>query len=412
MDLGVPVWHKIIRMFLRHKISDEVVDTAVWNTNALRTFSTIDDIDLHVIFTHSKMRKSIQRFKDSNINYYAVNGGDTLFRTFFLLHIKPERVKYKKTWGIITNVVNELQPDIIHIMGAENPQYSLSILQLPKTIPIIVQLQTLLNDPDLIKYRGSRQYKPKINCEYKVLQRGDFIGTASTIFRQKIRQIKQDAVFVNTRLLIAEDLDMADNNKCYDFVYFANYIHKAIDLAIEAFALICKKRAELTLDVIGGASAEELRLLDKRLKELGISANVTIEGKLPTHDDVLKQIKKARFALLPLKTDMVSGTIREAMWSGLPVVSTITQGTPFLNEKRESILLSEIGDYEAMAKNMARLIDDENLVKLLRSNAAITVEERYGGNTDKAKEWVLAYRACIENFHNGTPLPDNVVNKN
>ena len=41
----------------------------------------------------------------------------------------------------------------------------------------------------------------------------------------------------------------------------------------------------------------------------GIKDAVTFEGMLPTHDDVIAQIRKSRFALLPLRIDLTSGTI-------------------------------------------------------------------------------------------------------
>ena len=89
------------------------------------------------------------------------------------------------------------------------------------------------------------------------------------------------------------------------------------------------------------------------------------------------QIKKARFALLPIKIDLVPSTIREAFACGLPVITTITEGTPALNEKRMTVLLSKQGDYQNMANNMIRLIEDENLANQLRENGIMRVRELY-----------------------------------
>ena len=215
---------------------------------------------------------------------------------------------------------------------------------------------------------------------------------------------------MNTRLVIGEKANLAESEKQFDFVYFANFIGKSVDLAIEAFGIAHSQQPSLTLDIIGGTSEEEVQKLMSRMEELGCKDAVTIEGKLPTHDDVIKQIRKARIALLPLKIDMVSGTVREAMWNGLPVITTITQGTPLLNEKRESVLLSEIGDYKALANNMIILSNDSALFERLQKNAVITVDELYGDNQGRAREWVEVYNACIDNFRNGTPLPESVRN--
>ena len=142
----------------------------------------------------------------------------------------------------------------------------------------------------------------------------------------------------------------------------------------------------------------------------GEGENVRFEGKLPTHDDVLRQIKLSRFAVLPMKIDLVTGTIREAMANGIPVVTTITPASPNLNVKRESVLLSEKGDFQAMADNMLRLLRDKDFADRIREIALITAEERES-NQEIVSQWVIAYKACIDNFRNGTPIPEDLLNR-
>ena len=138
--------------------------------------------------------------------------------------------------------------------------------------------------------------------------------------------------------------------------------------------------------------------IKKRMKELGLEDEVDFTGRLATHDDVIKEVRKARFAVLPLKVDLISGTIREAMANGLPVVTTITPATPQLNEKRGSILLSEKGDFKAMAENMCRLLEDENFAERIRQNAATTISEKYS-NTAFMNEWRERYYEIVKINH-------------
>ena len=409
LDLGRPWWHRAIRKVTRRNIDDIFIDTAQWNTNAIREFERIEDVDLHVIFVHPGMRKKIQRFTEGGIDFYAINQGDTSFCTYIRIHKRGGTPPYEKTWKRINKIVEDIKPDIIHLMGAENPPYSWSVINMSKNAPILVQLQTLTHNPLVLS-----SY-PGIHPEYElpVIQRADYIGTGSKVFPDMIRQyIKKDPVIVNTSLLLAEKPSIDSVRKDFDFVYFSNNINKAIDLVIEAFAIAYRSLPNLTLDVIGGVSDSELLELKKRTSELGIEGSVTIEGKLPTHDDVINQIKKAKYALLPLKSDLISGTIREAIWAGLPVVTTITQGTPRLNSIRESVLLSETGDHDALAHNMLMLVNDTALCQRLRDNALVTVEEMYGNDSAKARFWVDAYHACINNFHFGTPIPEHILNNN
>jgi len=96
------------------------------------------------------------------------------------------------------------------------------------------------------------------------------------------------------------------------------------------------------------------------------------------------------------------------MANGLPVVSTITPETPNLNKKRESVLLSPAGDFSAMADNMLKLLNDENFAEKIRENACITASERVN-NEQIIRKWIDAYRASIDNFKNGTPIPVHLL---
>lgn len=412
LELGLPIWLKVINTILKKKTEPEIADIAIWNTNALKEFEKISDVDLSVIFVHPNMRKKKQFFYEGGIKYYAVNEGDGgLFRFVknYFFHSMPS---YRSTLNRINKIIKNIKPELIHLMGAENPKYSMSILNCSKKIPIITQLQTFLHDPKVLEYKQN-ELKYQIVCERRVLNRTDYFGSGSLLFPRIVREnLRKDAIFFNTRLMLSEKIDLSETDKQYDFVYFANYVNKDIDLVLEGFVRACKMKPSLILDVVGSTSKSDIENIMSFVDKFGLRDNVRIEGRLPTHDDVLKQIKKSKVALLPLKIDMVSGTIREAMSNGVPVVTTITQATPKLNKDRESVLLSPIGDHDALASNMIRLIDDQELARQLKGNAAITVEEMYGDNTPKAREWVEAYRACIDSFNRGTALPEHVLNNN
>ena len=222
--------------------------------------------------------------------------------------------------------------------------------------------------------------------------------------------MRPEAIILNLGLALQDHIVKDETEKEYDFVYFAANISKAADLAIEAFALAHKTKPDITLDVIGAYADEYKSNLDSIIDKYGITEAVTFEGSLPTHDDVLRQIRLSRFALLPLKVDLTSGTIREAMSNGLPVVTTDTGdfGTQKLNLKRQNVLISPIGDHQALASNMLRLLDDENLAEMLRQNAYQTRSE-VRSNEMTARRYVEAYKACIDHSKNGTPLPTSIT---
>jgi len=388
-------WGNIVRRMMGmnyHK------DFAVWDTNALAEMKSLTDkVELHVIVPHSGIAH-IHEYEENGIFYHVFwHEWDIISEKIKRkLNLRNEK-SFKNSRRTISKLIAKIQPDIVHVIGIENKFHSMAVLDIPKDTPVIAQLQTLVSDPRFKDSCGvsEKEYSYNSEIEKRIIRRANYIGTTVPRFREIIlKDIKHDAVFVSTTLAVTEPIVESQSKKEFDFVYFAADISKAADLAIEAFALAFKEKSDLTLDIVGGYSADLKKALDQRIKELGIGCNITFEGKLPTHDDVIRQIRKSRFALLPLKIDIVSGTIREAMACGIPVVTTITPGTPELNKKRECVLLSEMGDHQTMAQNMLKLIGDSEYAAKLRSNCLQTAGERIS-NREIVEKYVETYYECV-----------------
>lgn len=376
------------RIFNRYKF----IDFAQWNTNAIIEFEKYNDIELHVISPHSKILHKTQDFIINGVNYHIFRSEtESLF--WLVFNRIFNKTTFRKNSKIINDIINNVKPDIIHLIGAENPYYGEAILHIDNHVPLIVSLQTLLKDPIVLnnypQFKNKQAYR--VVTESKIIEKVDYIGTKIEHFRNIIKkEINSNAKFLDISLAVGEDITISDYKKEYDFVYFAANISKAVDWALEAFVIAKQKYPNITLHVVGGYNSDFMSNIKNRMKELGLGNEVDFSGLMPTHDDVIDEVRKARFALLPIKSDLITGTIREAMSNGLPVVTTITPATPELNAMRESILLSEKGDFKAMADNMCKLLFDAGYAKQLQQNAAQTVYERYSNET-AMKEWREVY---------------------
>ena len=380
-------------------------DYGQWITNAINEFKSFDDIEVHVISLHSHINKKIIEFQKDGIFYHFFKSEDdptALGKFYNKITGKFVSSNYDKNRQTINEILAKIKPDVIHLYGAEAPQTSAFALDVDvDTTPLIVSLQTVMSDP---KFRenypiSDESYACRAGLEKKILTHTKYIASTIKSFREIVWQyINKDAIFLDTELLLGETMHLEKCKKQYDFVYFSLNINKAVDLAIEAFAIAKKSHPEIRLLVVGDYDEDFKRQLDARIAELGITGSVVITGKLQTHDDVIHEIKKARFALLPLKIDYISGTIREAIACGLPVVTTITAGTPTLNENRESVLLSAVGDHEALAANMMRLLESEELANTLVDNALETCSELYG-NKGMAQKQREVYRYLYDLYN-------------
>jgi glycosyltransferase involved in cell wall biosynthesis len=92
----------------------------------------------------------------------------------------------------------------------------------------------------------------------------------------------------------------------------------------------------------------------------------------------------------------------------LPVVTYKTTGTPYLNKDGETVLISKIGDIEHLAANMLKLLDSPELAEQLKKKAKAFVEKEFD-NTASAKRLVEDYKAVIAHYHDGTPIPKELL---
>ena len=194
--------------------------------------------------------------------------------------------------------------------------------------------------------------------------------------------------------------------KQFDFVYFAHGISKAFDFALEGFAIAVRQRPNITLDVVGSYSEDYKKQIDERIEQLGVKNNIFFEGEFASHEDVIQQILKSRYALLPFKVDANPTTIPEAMSCGLPVISTSTEGIAQLYNNEIDILLSDTGDHEALARNILRIIDDTLLSDSLRKNAFTRIMK--DSNTARMENWLNIYKAIQRNRTDGAIIDQSL----
>ena len=385
-------YRRILKLLLHQEFV--YTDYAVWITNAIREFEKFNDIDLTIVFPHAGIKGKTQRFEINGIHYFCFRSENDSFIS--LLKDKFFRggiCLYRRNRKIIAKEIEKINPDIVHLIGAENPYYSLSILDVDSSKPTIVSLQTLMSDPDFRNNYpiGKDEWKFRSGIEIEIIRKCTYIATPEHRFRDIIKDIiLPNANFLNLYLALGQTINTDYVEKEYDFVYFAADISKAADYAIEAFVLAAKLAPGITLNISGYYSKDYKAQIQNRLDQFGLRSSVFFTGSKESHEEVLKQIKKSRFALLPLKIDLISGTIREAMACGIPVVTTITPATPELNERRESVLLSQKGDFQAMADNMLKLLNKSDYANYVMKNALITVKEKYSNETFM-REWKDAY---------------------
>ena len=385
--LGIPQYH--------------YYDRGMWNTLLFNEFKKYNDIELHAIIPHPGMKTMMQSFVIDGIYYHCFNQERGYFDKL-----------YKQNRYYIRRFINEIQPDVINIVGIESPFYSLCALDIDvEKYPLIVSMQTALSDPDFITnypLMDKQEYETRKEVEQRVLKRAHYIATDSQWYRTIASWFNPDAVFLRYHFCASQDVP-SPKDKEYDFAYWAADISKAGEDAIMAFVEASKIEKGITMNVIGRYSQGFLNHLKSILEKEGLEQQVIFSGYYETHYDALCQVAKSRFALVPIRVDTISTTIREAIQMQMPVVTYATKGTPSLNKKSTSVLISEIGDYIEMGKNMVKLVKDKGLQRILVENAT-AFADTYWDNEKAMRIQAAMYHAVYDHFIHGTEIPSEITN--
>ena len=383
-------------------------DFATWNTVWIKEFEEIKDIDLHIIAPHVGLLKTNYEFEMHGIKYHFFKPQDvSIFsQVFRKLKIKKESSDYNRNRKYIRQFIDRIQPDLVNLMGAENPHYSISALDIDnQKVPLVVSLQTVYSDPDFEVKLGKlySQYRKKV--EILILRHAKYFGCGGLRFYDLVKSINPDAHFFKLFFPIREvDQDVRIQKK-YDFAFWGNIDNPskgAID-AIKALSLVKKNIQSVTLNIIGRCSEGYLGFLKDLISELGLQSNVVFSDYFELHDDLFKQIQKSKIALLPFKLDVITSTVREAMMLKMPVVTNATTGTPYLNRDKQVVVLTDIDNIEMLAENMLKVIHNESLQLELVRNATEFYENEFKPSTI-AEEIVKTYEAIIGHFYEGLPI--------
>lgn len=384
-------------------------DFALWNVNIINGLKGRKDIDVHVISYHHGMKKRTQEFELDGIKYYIYNPDLQYPWAYFEHFILPQGKRgYPRNRKYVKEFLAKIKPDLVNLIGAENPPYSITALDVKDT-PIILHCETVYANPDRIKNEGTIN-KERWDLEVELFHKIRYMACNGGKYYNLIKGYEPNAIIFPRRWPAAAFPKIMEVEKKYDFVFYAHYLtkKKGFNNAIEAMAMFLMEHPDAKFLAVGAPNLGWDQF-ENRIKELNLYNNLEIHPPFKEYVDMLQYVKQARFALLPITMDVVSGTILEAMRMGLPVVTCRTSGTPSLNEKRETVLISEIGDSEGLCQNMLRLYESPELQNELRGNGYLYIKEMDFANSHNTEEMVAQYKAVINHYRHNIPIPKDML---
>jgi glycosyltransferase involved in cell wall biosynthesis len=159
-------------------------------------------------------------------------------------------------------------------------------------------------------------------------------------------------------------------------------LEKGHETFLQAASTIAKSHPDLRCLIVGDGPLEHT--LRQRVQELGLTAQVVFTG----HRSQLADIYAATDVLvISSLTEGIPNVLLEAFAHGKPAVATSVGGVPEVLEDGRSGWLVSVGDHQAIARHVVRLLDAPELRAQMGATARATIEQQFSfENRTKALE--------------------------
>lgn len=377
-----------------------IIEYGFWIPEALKVVEGDSRFDIHVISPHYWIKHQTD-FKLRGIHYHFFNPFIDKCRHLFhnRLYDVGALTDYRRNTQIISNLVNDIQPDVIHLIGAENAPYAASILTLADLYPVIFSAQGFISFSTATKKKYN--LRKSIEIEQKVIKKIKTAFYRSKTESDNIKRFNPDMVFSwYTFSSLEEKVPEGPIDKKYDIVFFARICKdKGIVDLLDSVKRIKSKRPGVSLCVIGSGNIEEFK---NYADEIGIHDNVIWAGFQPTRDDVHKLAVQARTAVLPTYYDMFPGLIVESMFLGIPVVSYDIPCNREINDDGEVIKLAPVGDVKLLSQYIIEFLEKPDMANDFITRARRRANQMFVHSDEKLQNALLAgYNKSIEVFNTG-----------
>lgn len=378
------------------KPNREIKEFAPWIPMAIGTIEYYNQLEVHVVAPYVGISE-VKEFELRGVYYHF----------YPTLTKRPYKFFYNSLfrWDYITNfrddrkrvqiLIKSICPDVIHLFGAENPDYASSVLDFVDKIPCILTVQGFAsNSPTL---HGIEKRRAKI--EQIIIKRVTAAFYESKVQAANIREYNPNIhLFWHFYGSYEIKRTIEKGNEKYDLVFFARIEKdKGIVDLLDAVKLLSVKRPDISLIVLGSGN---ITVFQEYAKKNGVEGNVFWAGFQPTREDVHKLASRAKISVLPTYHDINPGTIIESMFLEIPVISYKIGTNLEINENTECLKLVEIGNVEQLAEAIDELLTNEDYRKQLSNKAHKRAYEMYAPSIDTSRSCLLdGYTNAINIFN-------------
>ena len=307
-------------------------------------------------------------------------------------------------------VIDDFQPDIIHLHGTEYAMAK-AMVDLQPQQPILLTIQGILTRiskayragmsvGELIECSTPKQwlrmktyfameklYRRNAKRERYVLQRVDRV-TGRVDWDKAVMlsinpKLKYDRLNYNVPPVYYDaekwDIDKIEPHSIY--TGSATYPLKGLHILIRALELVKVQYPDVKLYVPGNntsykASNGYERYIRRMINKAGLQENVIFTGRR-TPAQIIELLQKANICVLPSAMEGASATVREAMMIGTPSICAFRGGMVDLIQDKTNGFCYDFPEYPVLADRICRLFVDTELCKQFSIRAIEDAEERH-----------------------------------
>ena len=390
-----------------------------WLLDLAASISQFDNIELATMTYYSGME--YRDIKVGSIRHFIFPGGGRR-----LLFDNPKTVLDCK------RVVEEFQPDLIHIHGTEYA-HALAILEAAPQIPKILTIQGIIKRIseeyygglsmgellratrllDILKMKTPFGYKmlytKNAKRELKVLKNVKYVTGRTDWDKATMLSINPNLIYYrcnyNLRKAFYESpkWDIKRIERHTILTGAGGYSLKGLHILLRALNIVKQKYPDVKLYVPGG-KADHGKLvvvngygsyIKKLLSDLDIEDNVIFTGTLSA-EKVAERLLQANVCVVPSAIEGASATLCEAMMVGTPAICSYRGGMTDLLTDGINGFTYDFTEYAMLAYRIMQIFDDDSLAMKFSRNAMRCAENRH--NREKnPKDMIKIYKEIIGN---------------
>lgn len=405
-----PIYRFVRRIMKLPKKSGVVCDFAPWVNIGIDEMAKRSDIELHIIAPTIDLQVSKYEFESDGVYYHFFRSDWTQL----IRHI----IKNPKLWlrlqnnsNIINSFLDKISPDVINLIGTENAYYSCSVLNSKQKVPVFVSLQTVYSNPARLQFMPGIDKSVNWYIDKRILGECQYFGVEDKMYNDLIKQNNPNAISLNFSFCVPPYPSIIGNiSKEYDFVNFAmqHSEKKGTPDSIIAMSEVVKKYPKAKLNIVGGCEQSVKHELEKLITYYHLEENIVFTPYFAKHTDLLEHIQKARMAVLPIKLDVIPGTVLQAMHYKLPVITYSTTGTPYINKRKKRVILCKENNPSELALQMLWAIEHPTEIESMANDAKDWIG-RFIDNKKRTQRLMDVYHAIIGHYKSGTPIENSLL---